>query len=317
MDDDAKLKKILSEVEKKTRKEKWPCFFPGCIKKAVESHSQAKSSSLKNIDVDGHVIERDFSIFPPRATMGWKKIGINKATTFPGFCNHHDTKLFHQADSLGAGNLNQKPLTMLSFRTFALEMRKKEIWADAIRRVKLRLNKIPNPAGIVPADGLKEGMDNCLRVTKPHVLDKYHGMIFSNDFSLMTHNVFKSSKNLGISCSTVINPVPVMEWPLDIPQPTLTFNVLPRRDYTLVILSFFKSDSKLLPGFIEKYSRLENLVFNFCEEITFNPSLFKSLNSKILDIIDAAQVPWMTWIPISVPNIFNFTLDQDSLLTEI
>jgi hypothetical protein len=133
----------------------------------------------------------------------------------------------------------------------------------------------------------------------------------------MTHNAFKSSKNLGVSCATVINPVPIMEWPLDITQPGLTFNVLPRKDYTLIILSFFKSDSELIPEFIEKYNRLEDLIFNFCEEIIFNPSLFKSLDTKILDIVDDAQAPWMTWTPISVPNIFNFTLDQNSLLKEL
>ena len=108
----------------------------------------------------------------------------------------------------------------------------------------------------------------------------------------MTHNVFKSSKNLGVSCATVINPVPVMEWPLDIPQPTLTFNVLPRKDYTLVILSFFKPDAELVLGFIKEYCRLEDLIFNFCEEIIFNPSVFEGIDKESLEAIDFAQAPW-------------------------
>jgi hypothetical protein len=178
VEDDAELRKIYSAVEKKTRKKKWLCFFPGCVRKAVGLHSQAKSSSLKSIAVDGHVTERDFSIFPPRTRLGWKNKGINKATTFPGFCSQHDIKLFRQADSLGKSNLNQKALTMLSFRTFALEMRKKEIWADHIRRLLLHKDKLPNFEAIAGMEELKGGMENCLRVTKPHVLDKYHGMIF-------------------------------------------------------------------------------------------------------------------------------------------
>lgn len=68
---------------------------------------------------------------------------------------------------------------MLSFRTFALEMRKKEIWADHIRRLLLHKDKLPNFEAIAGMEELKGGMENCLRVTKPHVLDKYHGMIFS------------------------------------------------------------------------------------------------------------------------------------------
>ena len=179
MNENAELREIISKADNKARKKKGlPCFFPGCNKNAIGSHSQAKSSSLKSIVVDGHVTERDFSIFPPRTRLGWKNKGINKATTFPGFCSQHDIKLFRQADSLGKSNLNQKALTMLSFRTFALEMRKKEIWADHIRRLLLHKDKLPNFEAIAGMEELKGGMENCLRVTKPHVLDKYHGMIF-------------------------------------------------------------------------------------------------------------------------------------------
>lgn len=274
MNENAELREIISKADKKARKKKWPCFFPGCMTDAIGSHSQTKNSSLDSIAVDGHVVERDFSIFPSGTKLGWKEVGINKATKFPGFCNQHDTRLFRQADSLGKSNLNPKALTMLSFRTFALEMRKKEISADRIRRLLLHKDKFPNTEAIAAMYEKKVGMEHCLRVTKPHVLGKYQRSILGNDFSLITHKVFQSIKNLGISCSTFINPVTDREWPLEIPQPNLTFNVLPRKDYTLVILSFSKSDSELIPEFIQKFGRLEDLIFNFCEEITITTTTF-------------------------------------------
>jgi hypothetical protein len=89
--------------------------------------------------------------------------------------------------------------------------------------------------------------------------------------------------------------------------------VLPRRNYTLIILSSFEQEVQILDDFISIYYRLEDLIFNFCEEVTMRISLFESLDRNLLSIIDEAQAPWPNWQPIKVPDVFNFSLDKDSL----
>jgi len=67
-----------------------------CSGKIIKAHSISKSSSLKEIAHNGHVLttfkgavsfKNEFNISP-------KKIGIQKASTFTGFCAHHDKTLF-------------------------------------------------------------------------------------------------------------------------------------------------------------------------------------------------------------------------------
>lgn len=65
-----------------------------CNKKIIKAHSVSKGSSLKAISVDGHVLTTlnlnagSYKNFKPVL------IGINKASTFTGFCEKHDAKLF-------------------------------------------------------------------------------------------------------------------------------------------------------------------------------------------------------------------------------
>jgi hypothetical protein len=69
-----------------------------CTKKIIKAHSVSKSSSLKEIAVNGHVlttfkVNHDFSRASSHKITP-KLIGINKASTFNGFCSHHDKSLF-------------------------------------------------------------------------------------------------------------------------------------------------------------------------------------------------------------------------------
>lgn len=80
-------KGIIDTASKRARKKRWPCFYPNCPQKAIKSHAQTVSSCLHSIQEDGFVMELNFSVFPSRPFPEWKKIGINKATVFPGFCS--------------------------------------------------------------------------------------------------------------------------------------------------------------------------------------------------------------------------------------
>jgi len=318
MDQLSAIKKVIQSVTKKTRKKKWPCFYPDCLNPSIMSHSQTRRTSLKNIaEKNGHVMQRNFNLLPPRENIGWEEIGIRKATRFHGFCNSHDDKLFKQADSISKKNITLKALALLSFRTFALEMRKKEIYSNQSKRMLFHQNKFIDPGA---ADHLKahmEGMNNCIKVSKPYYMERYHRLIGSKDYTQMGHRIFISDINLGVSCSTSINPLEIGQFPYDKPQPEVAFNILPRKTYTLIVFSCFKEYISLMENFISKYQRIEDVVFNFCEEVVLSISLFQSLSDETLNIINKAQAPWTSWEPVNVPNIFNFVLKEDTLLAEL
>lgn len=300
-------KGIVASAQKRTRKKKWPCFYPKCGKKAIKSHSQSASSSLKNIQKNGLVMERDLRSFPMSPQPGWKAVRIGKASTFPGFCSTHDHKLFNQADSIGLENISERALYFLTLRTFSLEMRKKEYHSDTFDRIIAELG------GIDFLEGFNMGLKNCLLVTKPYYMRKYADSIKSANLHPMVHHIYLINRNIGISVSTLINPVPLEEQPLDKPQPAISFNVLPREGYTLVILSAFAQDAELMRNFISNTSRLEELVFNYSEEVLFNIDLFNSLDRSIISEIEEAQLPWDMWEHRKISDIFGVTLDENTL----
>jgi membrane-bound inhibitor of C-type lysozyme len=61
-----------------------------CSKKIIKAHSISKSSSLKEIAEDGHVLTtfKSASMSGSNFTIKPKRIGINQASTFTGFCSH-------------------------------------------------------------------------------------------------------------------------------------------------------------------------------------------------------------------------------------
>lgn len=67
-----------------------------CSKKIIKAHSVSKSSSLKAIAVDGHV----YTTFKTNHDLSMskrvrpKKVGINQASVFTGFCSNHDKHIF-------------------------------------------------------------------------------------------------------------------------------------------------------------------------------------------------------------------------------
>jgi len=71
-------------------------FKNNCTKKIIKAHSVSKSSSLKDIENSGHVLTtfKTSANFDSNFKFKPKKIGINQASTFTGFCSYHDKNLF-------------------------------------------------------------------------------------------------------------------------------------------------------------------------------------------------------------------------------
>lgn len=92
--DNHAISNLLFEViewrEKRFRKER-NCIFNNCNKKSiVRSHSIQKSKSLKLISENNHVLQPMVNEESTRPEMLMKSVGINNASTFPGFCQEHE-----------------------------------------------------------------------------------------------------------------------------------------------------------------------------------------------------------------------------------
>ena len=97
------LKRLLGQLHRVgTRRRPSVCLHPdGCDRKAIRSHEISRRGSLACLAQNGHLVRlalpfnlRDF----PRALQP-DQIGVGKASTFSGLCDHHDNLLFAQLDA--------------------------------------------------------------------------------------------------------------------------------------------------------------------------------------------------------------------------
>lgn len=65
------------------------CFFRGCDKPTIKnSHTITNSNCLKTISESNHLLQPQYHYF--KKSIELQKVGINEASTFPGFCEDHE-----------------------------------------------------------------------------------------------------------------------------------------------------------------------------------------------------------------------------------
>lgn len=96
-------------------------FHRECAQKIIKAHTIPKSSSLKAIALNGHVLGLKFGIETLQKHNGKivpEKIGINNASTFTGFCQIHDDRLFSCLEKEKFSKTEEQCFK-LAFRSFA------------------------------------------------------------------------------------------------------------------------------------------------------------------------------------------------------
>jgi hypothetical protein len=94
-----RLKYKYSEPkELKNWKKKQKCIVEGCNNKSIEkSHTIQKSTSIKELSENSHILTPNFNL--KTGEMEMISIGVNEASTFPGYCSEHEN-LFSEFENL-------------------------------------------------------------------------------------------------------------------------------------------------------------------------------------------------------------------------
>lgn len=102
-----------------------------CTTKIIKAHTVSKSASLTEIAVDGHVLSVKETIENKGLNKRFQlqKIGINKASTFTGFCSKHDAEIFSPIENQEL-TMTPQSCFLLAFRALAKELYIKENYAD-------------------------------------------------------------------------------------------------------------------------------------------------------------------------------------------
>ncbi len=191
------------------------CFYPGnddssCRGKIIDSHTVSKKSSLRKIAVESKVyhFKPDINLtFDNDGELVLKEIGINQASTFPGFCQHHDNSMFAPIDDT-TFEANEYNSFLLGFRALTKEIYAKERAISLIEKMRefdkgkdfmtqSQINSFLNDFKMGSLFGLRD-----LNIHK----DNYDKAYLENDFSHSNYLDINFTENPNILFSGAIYP---------------------------------------------------------------------------------------------------------------
>ena len=163
-----------------------------CSKRIVRAHTVPKRGSLKKISRDGHVyaINVDTKSFTDknRIPIIIELVGINKASTFTGFCEKHDGPLFSELENKSF-KATPKQIFLLTYRASSRELFTKK------SSLALQGQNMPLDSGFSPQQqleyhafksvlelGTKKGLEDAQKYK-----EKLDAMWVKDDFSRMRY----------------------------------------------------------------------------------------------------------------------------------
>jgi len=300
------------------------CVFPvksECSEKIVKAHSIQKSKILTHIADKGMIITMD-----PRRTFftgSFEELGIKTASTFHGFCNYHDTKIFSGIENKDYNStLNQNFL--FAYRACAREyVAKKEVLCidkDLVDRTK-------NPIFISKFMADKLDIKNLV-----NYLNKFHKELIkpkeSRNYNVLTTKSYNLPYESLIAVNSVFNLTydfngKVINDPMTSEDMVLLFlNVFPQNNKTHILLSCFSDELDKFRAFfshIDTFSelQLENLfsqiIIVHCENFCLSPQKWGRIKidkrREVVSIFqDTMLGPTISNYLLSTPpiNLFKF-----------
>lgn len=147
-------------IKKKTKRfSKKECMVPPgmrhqCSGQIIKAHSISKSANLKGLAVGGHVYGFSAELSELKRSNGRlrpKAIGIARASTFLGFCSHHDSAIFSCVENEEFAARSDQMLA-LSFRSVCREFYGKQ----AIEFVPDMISEMDRGKGILEQTFIQE-----------------------------------------------------------------------------------------------------------------------------------------------------------------
>ena len=279
------------------------CYVPQEIQsecsKIINSHTVSKSSGLADIaDNTNHVLglKQNFATFSRnKGKLKFEKIGINKASTFKGFCAKHDKTLFSSFEDhpfIGT----EEQCFGLTYRALAREIYAKEAALSHVDFMKqgdkgktlfyqidiqenIKCYEMGTKKAIKELSELKNNLDN---------------IMLKRSYRPLTYLVIESSKPIPIVVSSIVYPMYDFEgyliqdlFNLEITPEHLIFNAFCSNGKGFVLFSWLQ-DNKIIEGFINSliklnseriFSALVRFFFSSAENSFISPEWWHNLST--------------------------------------
>lgn len=282
------LQKILDSTDFKV------CMYPEksqCKMPIKNAHTLQNNGVLSTISESGHVMITDI-LDKVRNGSILKKVSKNKATTFYGFCEYHDTYLFQDIE-IKEYNNEIKQNFLYAYRMVAQEYHKKERTISSIQ------NCIKDNPSILQSSILVENyrMMDLARGDVRELMNIFNEAFVSQNFDILHSYVYKFNQQYQFAVTTMYVPASTLDGEeiVDIYSkekdrlPSAFLTVIPTNNCSYFIMSCLKID---YPKIIKYFDEIENLEENklkcflnwtlptYSENIVLSPKLWDSWNAE-------------------------------------
>ncbi len=260
------------------------CLWPSmaCKQPAINAHSVQNSNALGLISEKDHVAQLTMQVSDGEPICAFKRTSRNKASTFKGFCNHHDTQLFKSIDTKPISLKDDEQLFLLAYRSVTREL---HTTMESAMRLQIALEKKINE-GSVPKNAVSEPMiaatQHMLKAwgVWKHRLEFYDKPLIKGRFGEILHSTFIISGRKPVLASSSFFSVDNKEWGKRFAAVTL--NLVPLSDSeTAVVISYPRSQSGAARRYVasvflksgeEQLLELSYLLVNRAENFFMLPS---------------------------------------------
>lgn len=298
------------EAHSKQLKSKKVCsvknlFNEECSSNIINAHTISKSGSLKEISENGHVMGTKpslSSLIKNEGKLTLEKVGINKASTFTGFCSVHDKNIFSPLEDEEI-TLSDKQLFLLAYRGFCRELFCKEQNKDTASLIKqsdrgqdqMLQAMIQGFAGAYDS-----GVDLAMR-DLGHIKKEMDLILVNEDYSRINHCIFEFDSTPKILVSAMITPEMDFQGNdlqrlglQDEVYEYIFFNCISYENKGCFVFSWLASNEKYCDKFVDSLLKLGNeqvsdalvrFCYSFSENTWASPSWWNSLSEEARDSI--------------------------------
>jgi len=328
----------IQEIKEKFSKNygKEYCLCPisdkvNCSGDIIKAHSVQKSGVLDKIALNGHVYEFDYSftgLVKNNDNVIVKKTGINKASTFTGFCGYHDNKIFETLDNYTYSTTNEFAFLM-GYRAITRElfvksaqkkmfefMREMDKGKDITSQVRIQMEASTNILG--SETGLRD-LESEKKIFDDALLNK--------DFSKVKYLIINLSNTPEYVCSGAIYPehdfsgaqlqdLSNLEKKMDL----LTFSIISNQSGGAIVFAWLENSKEACEKFVKSLNAMNNtdllnaltrFIFITTENLFFSidwwDNLSKNDKEKLLDRFNRATDDFDYWSPDGI-NAINWVI---------
>lgn len=276
------------------------CFYhkkDECKGKIKQAHSIQKNGKLSVLesDVNGNMSVYTFANTTQSFTNVMEDLiptGKKEASTFYGFCDFHDSKLFSKIEN-NIFDHSDEHLFLHSYRSFAhsYHLKNEEIkaWNDA-KYQQILLSTYGKQ--VVETKEKQFAAFNSHLVTRKKILDD---SIENGEFSNLNYLIYEFNGIVPLAVSSLITPVVSFSGELMnnidyenliVSQPI--FTLLPEKDHSILILAAFNFDTASTK-FIDdidsmpkdKFEKaISSIIIDSCQNTIISPKFWDKLSSK-------------------------------------